>query len=305
MSESDGRKQGKKKSKGFRRIVILSIIFSAWLLVSSMTQKNLSAQFLTGMNFQFILKDVGNFIANTLRPIILAIGSFSNSIHSSPTDIVYASSAISALGIIPLYDITKKGTESAGASGLISILYLFFAILIGSTWFSLVYLSLFPTLLLFGMSAYIHKFRVISFLFLLATVFVMPIATLVVLIFSLSVFYKDWENGEEAFTKHPYSVILEGISGFVFVDMVMRYSYRVLIEPNLLQSIDNTNLVTFHGGYLLSLVSQMFANLLPLLPEFTRSSNLWLSAVVMGVIVVIFVLVKLAAKKVQEHGVEM
>lgn len=304
-TNNSGSKSGRrKKSKALRRIVLISIIFSIWLIVAAGSYPKGYDQMLTNLNFQFIINGILNFIAGILKPIILGIGAFITSVQSNPSNLVYASGAISAIGAIPLFDLSRKTTQSPGAAGLISIMYLLFSLLLGPNWFTLVYLSLFPTLLFFGLSAYSHNHKVISLLFLLGTTFVMPIAVIPVIIFSLGVFYRDWENGLESFTKHPFSIVLEGVSVFVFIDLLFRYSYEIFLKPGILKSVDASNLILYHAGYGLSFLSEMFANLMPLVPEFTRVSSLEFSIIVMAVVVVIFGLVRLVAKKIQNNPVE-
>lgn len=304
MSDSDKRKPGKQRSKALRRIVLISLVFFIWIIVAEGSYPKGYSQMLTNLNLQFIINGITNFIVFILKPIILGVGAFITSVQKDPSNLVYASGAISSLGAIPLFDLARKSTQSNGASALISVMYLIFSLLLGPTWFTLVYLSLFPALLFCGLSAFSHKHKIISLLFMLGTVFVMPIAVIPVIIFSLAVFYRDWENGLESFTKHPFSIILEGVSVFVFIDLFFRYTYSVFLDPTLLESIDASNLASYHAGYGLKFLSEVFANLMPLVPEFTSLSSLEFSLIIMAVVVVIFGLVRIVAKKIQDNPVE-
>lgn len=292
--------QKKKNRKMFRRVVLVAVIFSAWILVSEHNSGFLSTSPFTGSNLHFILMDFLNFIANLLKNVILAIGFVINGINNNPENLTYLASPISALGIIPVYSLAKGKGDSRGGPFFISLLYLFFSLLISPSWFSLIYLSLFPTLFLYGLALHRRKRRISSFLFMFAAMFVAPISAVAVFIFSITVFYRSWNNGKEGFLKNSYSMILEGISGFIVVDFFLKYTFMFFLDPFRVRTIDVMYASTYYHVFGNQLLTYEFTNILPILPEFTSKVNLEFSLVVIAVIVVIFGLAKAVSSRVAE-----
>ena len=153
---------------------------------------------------------------------------------------------------------------------------------------------------MWGVAAYDRGSRIISFIILVALSLLVPVAAIAVLVFSIVIFYRSWESGNEAFSKNPYSIVLEGLSGFIFITFFMRYSYKLFLNPFLVKSIDAENAVAYQTQFHSPVISYAFSNILLLAPEFTSKSSLYLSGVVMGVIVVMGVLVRVAVKRVDK-----
>lgn len=293
-------KPQKKDKKLFRRVILISVIFSAWVLVAEHSSAVISNSPFTNLHLQYIISGILNFIANELKGVILAIGFVINGLTTTPSNLTYLAGPIDILGIIPLYSLVKRKTDSRGGALFVSLLFLFFALLIAPSWFSLLYLSLFPTLFMFGLALYVKKRKILSFIFMFLAMFVVPIASVAVFVFAINVFYHGWDSGRESFFRNSYSMVLEGASGFIFVVFMLKYSYMFFLNPFAVKSADMEYLSLYNTPLSNPVITYPFANVMPIVPEFSSIPSLELSGLVIAVIAGMFVLVRIISKKVSE-----
>ncbi len=291
------RNEKRKRRKPLRRVLIISIVFSIWIFLAEFNSSPGSSLF-TNLNIGYILMGFLNFVAQTLKAVIVNIGTLVNEIGANPFNLKYLSGSIAAIGIVPLYLIVRKGSESGATAMFVALMYLFYSTLISPSWFTFLYLGVFPTLFLWGLLSYMYGRKILTFIFMLATIFIVPVSAFAVFVFSICAFYKNWEKGNEGFLNNPGNIFLESVSGFVFIVFLLRYSYSFFIQPSLVHSSDSSNLLIVHAPYNLQLLSAFFANIMPLVPEFTSYSNLAISGVVIGVVGVMGGITRATIKKV-------
>ncbi len=301
MSDKDAEEE-KPGSRGLRVIIFLTFLFGAWLIISSKSLNFNGNGPVTGLNVQFILNGFGSFVGNLVNTFGQSLGNEISGISQNPDNIVYLAAPIAVMGLIPLYSLTKRFTESGGLAFFVSVLYLFFCLLVRPSWTGFVYLSFFPTLILWASAAYARGYKNLSFFLFLGTIFVNPISAALVLTFALCAFYKSWQDGTESFIGNPRSLILESVSVFVFVIFILKYTYKFFLYPSLVYNINQTSLSSYGSTFSTLLMSNLFSNILPLIPEFTNESGILLSIVVLAVVGVMGGLSRTALKRVKSAG---
>ncbi len=299
MVAPEGRgKKGKSGRKSFLWVFLLTMLFGAWLLVSSVNSSFNSGIPVTGLNLNYIVTGFHSIIGNAASLLSNAISTMRKSIGSNANNVRLLAAPIAATGMIPLYLLAKKGSGSGGFGFFMSIVYLLYVTLIAPTWFGLAYLAMLPTMALWGFAFYAYGRKVFAYLFLLGTAFVNPLASGIVLAFSIAVFYKSWDEGNQGIPSNLFSISLEGISGFVFIIFFLKYSYRFFIDPSLVYNANQNVLATLGSSHLNVSLTNFFANVMPVVPEFTSQGGLILSLVVIGVFGIIGALSRLALKRV-------
>lgn len=295
---NDGAKN-RKGSKSFKWIILLTLLFGAWVLVSVENNPHSGNSLLTNLNAQYILNGFFSIIGNSIAELSNALHSISSNISQNPANVDVLSAPIAISGMIPLYLLVKKGSESGALAFLVSLLYLFCVLSISPSWFSLVYLSTFPALILWGFAFYAYERSILAFLFMLGIAFSNPIGAGVVLAFSLGVFYRSWDDGNQKIGSNMFSIVLESISGFIFIIFLLKYSYRFFIFSNLVYNTNKNTISTYHASHFVTLLSNIFTNFMPLVPEFAEEQGLLLSLIVIGVVAVMGALSKIALNRVQ------
>lgn len=298
-AEDNGGTRPRKSGKSFRWVVLLTFLFVAWVIVSVENNTHSANSLLTNVNVQYILTGFFSIIGNSITELSTALSSISSSISQNPANVDLLAAPIAVTGMIPLYLLVKRGSESGALGFLVSLLYLFCTLSISTSWFSLAYLSVFPALMLWGFAFYVFERKILAFIFAIGIAFSNPIGAAVILAFSLGVFYKSWDDGNQKVGSNLFSIILEGVSGFIFIIFLLKYSYKFFIFPNLVYNANQSAIATYNAPHFLSLMSNFFANFMPLVPEFTQKQGLLLSLVVIGVVAVMGALSKIALNRVQ------
>lgn len=301
-SAGESKSVRKKRNRSLRRVVGISFLFAIWIFLAEYNTTLSGTGPFTNLNIGYILTDFLNFIANTLKVVIINIGDLVNAVNANPLNLKYLAGTFASLGIIPLYLITRKGTDSSPTATFVSLLYLFYSMLIIPSWFTFLYLGVFPTLFLYGVASYIYGRRFISLLFFFATIFVVPVSAVAVFIFSILAFYRSWDNGNEAFLKNTSHIFLESVSGFVFIVFFLKYSYKFFLYPSLVRASDSSNLMVVNAPQSFHYLSAVFANVMPLVPEFTSYGNLIMSVIVIIVVGAMAAITRITIKRVGNNN---
>lgn len=192
---------------------------------ASVFDLGLSAQ--TLYNVTHVGVNATNLVINKLIYIPLGI---LYSIYPVPVVLQYIQAFILSLGALPIYLISRELTGKKGLSLAFSILWILYYPLGGVYWFDFHFMSLFPTLFLFGIYFYFKGKTTYSMIFLVLASITDFLAPVIVAFFAIYVMNRDLSlNGVNPY-RNRLSMPILVITFAIFLLIVYYYGPSYFLE---------------------------------------------------------------------------